>query len=448
MDVMMLVALLAGIALGAAFGLMRGKQAMAGAVAREQYEREVSEKTTLLADMKNAQLRMGELNTQLETSQRELVEARERIHIEKMGKEIQEQRLLDQKEEMLKMQERLKSEFKLMSAAMLEEMGVKFNTQSEKKLGELLTPMQKQLVDFNDMVTKSFTEHGKEQHTLKDVIGKIVLQTDSLSKALRGDVKAQGNWGEIMLERILEESGLRRDTDYVLQGTDMGLSGAEGNRLRPDVIVNLPDNKHIIIDSKVSLTAYDRYCGENDELARAALLKEFLRSAKAHINGLAEKRYQDIDKLSTPDFVMMFMPIEGAYSLAMQQDTELHAYAWGKRVVLVCPTTLFATLQTVASLWRIERHNQNAQEIARSGGALYDKFAGFVQDMEKMGEQMGRLQTSYDGAMGKLSKGRGNLIARVEQLKDLGATTSKALPKHLKDDGEGMDGPVLVSAEG
>ncbi|MBY0407973.1 MAG: DNA recombination protein RmuC, partial [Rickettsiales bacterium] len=225
--------------------------------------------------------------------------------------------------------------------------------------------------------------------------------------------------------------------DYVLQGSDMGLSGAEGHRLRPDVIIQLPDGKHIIIDSKVSLTAYDRYCGETDDLARGVLVKEFLRSAKAHINGLAEKRYQDIDKLQTPDFVMMFMPIEGAYSLAMQQDTELHAYAWGKRVVLVCPTTLFATLQTVASLWRIEKANKNAEEIAKRAGLLYDRFMTFIEDLAKMEGKIAGLQGDYHNAMDRLTKKTGNLLWQVDQLKKLGAKTTRSVPASMAVD-EGM----------
>ena len=434
MDVMVLGALVVGVAIGLAFGLLRGKQALAGAVAREHFDREIAEKTTLIADFKNAQRQMSDLNIALENASRDLVEARERIHIANMGKELHEQRLADQKEAMQGMQERLKQEFKLMSAAMLEEMSVKFNAQSEKKIGDLLTPMQKQLLDFNDMVTKSFTEQGKEQYSLKSEISKIVLQTDSLTKALRGDVKAQGNWGEIMLERILEESGLQPGKDYVLQGSQMGLSGADGNRLRPDVIVHLPDGKHIIIDSKVSLVAYDRYCAESDELARAVLVKDFLRSAKAHINGLAEKRYQDIDKLSTPDFVMLFMPIEGAYSLAMQQDTELHSYAWGKRVVVVCPTTLFATLQTVASLWRIEKANKNAEEIAKRAGMLYDRFMTFIEDLAKMEGKITAIQGDYQTAMERLTKKSGNLLWQVDQLKKLGAKTTRSLPSNVTVD--------------
>jgi DNA recombination protein RmuC len=250
-----------------------------------------------------------------------------------------------------------------------------------------------------------------------------------------------------MLERILEESGLRKDRDYVAQASGMGLRGEAENILKPDVIVNLPDGKHIVIDSKVSLVAYERHCSEPDEALKLAHLKEFLKSIRSHVDGLEQKRYQDIEKLGTPDFVLMFMPVEGAYSLAVQQNSELHSYAWGKKIVIVCPATLFATLRTIASLWRIEMQNQNAQEIARVGGALYDKFAGLMKDMSGMGEKIGKLQEQYDQMRGKLSEGKGNLLSRVEKLRVLGAKTSQSLPKEFtKEEGEAFGVPEEAEA--
>lgn len=348
-------------------------------------------------------------------------------------KEALTQRLAEQPEQV-----------KLMASAVLEDLSARFSTQSEKKIGDLLHPVQQHLNDFKKLVVDSFTAHGKEQHTLKSEIEKIVLQADSLTKALRGDVKAQGNWGEVMLEKILEESGLRKGTDYIIQATDLGLAGADGNRLRPDVIVNMPDNKHIIVDSKVSLIAYERFSAAADDTTRAACLQDFLRSVKTHVNGLEQKRYQDIEKLGTPDFVVMFMPIEGAYSLAVQQDPELHSYAWNKHIVLANPANLFAILRTVQNLWRIEMQNRHAQEIARQGGALYDKFAGFVEDMQSIGAQLSRTQKTYDDALGKLSEGKGNLISRAENLKSLGIKASKSLPKELTGKDEEVVLPLAV----
>jgi DNA recombination protein RmuC len=314
---------------------------------------------------------------------------------------------------------------------MLEQMGKKFNAQSEEKLGELLKPMKEGLNNFSKLVNDSFGEQGKEQRSLKDQIEKIVLQADSLSKALRGDVKAQGNWGEIVLERILEQSGLEKGLTYTVQGEDMKLKAEDGSRQKPDVVVNLPDGKHLIIDSKVSLTAYDRYCSEQDTSLQAGHLKDFLISIRAHIAGLAGKDYAHNAGLAAPNFVMLFMPIEGAFSLAVQQDPELTEYAWSRRIALVCPTTLFATLQTVSSLWRIEKSNRNAEDIAKRGAALYDKFVGFVEDMQGIGKQLDGARTKFDGAMNKLSTGTGNLLRQAEDMRKLGLKPKKALPREL-----------------
>lgn len=447
MDMMVIAALVFGVIFGLAFGIMRGKQQLAGAVARSEYEREVAEKTTLLADVKNMQGRVSELNLALEGSNRELLEARERIHSVKAAKESLEKELASKEKDWKENQELLKLQFKDMSAVMLEEMGAKFTVQSEKKLGELLLPMKDKLVGFEKLVVDNFTQEGKERHSLKDVIEKIVMQTDSLSKALRGDVKAQGNWGEIMLERILEASGLEKGVGYVTQGSEMGLMDGEGNRQRPDVIVNLPDNKHIIVDSKVSLVAYERYCAEGDEVVRAAHLKDFLRSVNAHVAGLSGKNYPDIKGLETPEIVLLFMPIEGAFSLAVQQDLNLHSAAWNKRVAIVSPSTLFISLQTVASLWKIEKQNKYAEEIAKRGASLYDKFVGFVETMMGIDRQLKAAQGSYDKAMGQLSQGTGNLVRQAEMMKDLGLKASKSLPKEMLGDYEG-EVPQLVAAEG
>jgi len=407
----------------------------AWALGRKNVEAVVAERIGLSTKLEGALSENDNLRDELALARSERTAFHERVVVAETKRELLEQ-------ELQKTDAKFRQEFQNTATNIFENFSTKFATDSEKKIGDLLTPLRERLGEFQKKIDDSFTAQGKEQHSLKSEIEKIVLQTDSLTKALRGDVKAQGNWGEVMLERILEESGLRRGEDYTVQGEGLGLTSAEGGRLQPDVIVNLPDNKHIIIDAKVSLTAYERYCGEADETARAIQVKEFIKSIKAHINGLEAKRYQDIEKLGTPDFVMMFLPIEGAYSLAVQADGELHSYAWGKKIVLVCPATLFATLRTIASLWRIERQNLNAQEIARQGGALYDKFHGFLGDMENIGQHIGRLHTAYESGMGKLQTGRGNLIGQVEKLKTLGAKTSKSLPK--TEDGEGLDSSAEI----
>lgn len=400
--------------------------ATAWVLGRKNLEAIAGEKVVLTTKLEILQQELDTLRDALEFAKSERTQFHERVVVAETKRELLEQ-------ELEKTQEKLRVEFKNTATNIFEDFSNKFTVQSEKKIGDLLNPMRERLGEFQKMIGDSFTAQGKEQHSLKAEIEKIVLQTDGLTKALRGDVKVQGNWGEVMLERILEESGLRSGEDYIIQGTGMGLNNADGGRLQPDVIINLPDKKHIIIDSKVSLTAYERYCNESDETLRQVQIKEFVKSIKAHVNGLEQKRYQDIEKLGTPDFVMMFLPIEGAYSLAIQADSELHSYAWGKKIVLVCPATLFATLRTIASIWRIERQNLNAQEIARQGGALYDKFEGFLSDMREIDKHITNLHKAYDNANNKLVSGRGNILNQVEKLKLLGAKTSKSLPKNSEN---------------
>lgn len=420
----------AAIIVGFTLGWARSKQLLAGAVPRRDYDALMQEKTALATKLDVAN---GDLS--------KLTEFHERALTAEAEKRALEQRLKEQ-------QELLRTEFKNTATVIFDDMSKKFSTHSEKQIGNLLTPMQQRLNEFKELVVNSFTTQGKEQHTLKSEIEKIVLQTDSLTKALRGDVKAQGNWGEVMLERILEESGLRKGEDYIVQGAEMGLAAADGSRQQPDVIVMLPDDKHIIIDAKMSLTAYERYCVETDETARLMHLKDFLKSVRAHVVGLEARRYQDNEKLSTPDLVFLFMPIEGAFSFALQHDRELHSFAWGRKIVIVSPTMLFANLRTIASLWRIETQNRHAQEIARQGGALYDKFVGFVEDMQSIGTQVARTQKTYDDAMSKLVQGKGNLISRAENLKTLGVKSSKSLPKDISGTEESTVLPIASMAEG
>ncbi|MDX2028808.1 MAG: DNA recombination protein RmuC [Alphaproteobacteria bacterium] len=327
--------------------------------------------------------------------------------------------------------------FENLANRIFEEKTARFRQDSQDGISQLLSPLRERLQDFQKKVDESFGHQAKEQFSLKKEIERIVavnekmtLQTEGLSKALKGDAKAQGNWGEVMLEKILEESGLRKGKDYIVQGTELGLRHAEdGRALKPDIIIMLPDDKHIIVDSKVSLTAYAKYC-EAEDAQRQMHLKDCLASLRSHVDGLEQRRYQDAGKLGTPDFVLMFVPVEGAYALAVQQDTKLHNYAWDKKIVMVCPSTLFATLRTIASVWKMEMQNQNAMEIARRGGALYDKVAGFVDDMQKLGKQLDGASTSFANAMNKLS-GRGGVLRQTETMKALGAKASKKLPIEL-----------------
>jgi DNA recombination protein RmuC len=323
----------------------------------------------------------------------------------------------------------------------------KFKAQSSESLGQILSPLREKIGEFEKKMESSFTEQVREQTSLKEQIRHVVdinramtQQAENLASAIKGDSKVQGDWGEILLENLLESSGLRKGEDYIAQGAGLGLAHAEtGARQKPDVVVNLPEGKHVIIDSKLSLRDYERFFSEQDEVARAASLKQFLVAVRERVKELEQRRYQDTDKLGTPDMVLMFMPIEGAFMLALQQDPELHSFAWARNVAIVCPSTLFATLKTIASLWRLVRMNQNAQTIAAEGGALYDKVEGFVRDMQALGKQMKTAGDTYEAAMNKLSLGRGNILGRTEKLKKLGATTSKSLPAELLEIGAFMD---------
>lgn len=432
-----LVLMAAALAAGFALGWMRGRQALAGAVPRADYDRAIEEKAALAARLEAMGAERKEQAARQDRTDSALTEARERAICAEAGLKAEQQKLVEQKQQ-------LKVEFENMANAMLEKINAKFIDQSEKKIGELLTPMQEKLNDFKKLVTDSFSEQGKEQRSLKDVISAITLQTDGLTKALRGDVKAQGNWGEIMLERILEQSGMEKGVAYTTQGENMQLKAEDGSRQRPDVIVHLPDGKHLIIDSKVSLTAYERYSSASEE-DRLAHLKEFIASVRAHITNLAGKDYASNAGLSAPDFVILFMPIEGAFSLAVQHDPELHPFAWSKRIVMVSPNNLFAIMQTAASLWRIEKSNRNAEDIAYRGAQLYDKFVGFVEDMQAIGKQLDAARGKYDAALGKLAQGPGNLVRQTEEMRKLGLKSKKQLPKELTLDDET---PMLEQTQG
>lgn len=345
------------------------------------------------------------------------------------------------------LEEKISLKFENLANRIFDEKTEKFKKESQEGLGTLLTPLRERLQEFQKKIDDSFSQQAREQISLKEEIKHIVSvnekmtqQTESLTKALKGDVKAQGNWGEVILEKILEGSGLRKDIEYKTQGANMGLRHVEeGTISKPDVIILLPEDKHIIVDAKVSLTAYERYCAADNPAEKAQHLKEHLLSIRAQVNRLVEARYQDNEKLGTPDFVLMFMPIEGAYSLAMQEDPQLHSFAWEKKIVIVCPSTLFATLKTIESVWRLEKQNRNAQEIALRGSRLYDKVVGFVEEMQDLGKKITATQKTYDDAFKKLSQGSGNIVRQTEELKALGVKASKNMPKELVEETNTLD---------
>jgi DNA recombination protein RmuC len=267
---------------------------------------------------------------------------------------------------------------------------------------------------------------------LMELNKQISQEATNLTKALKGDSKKQGNWGEVILERVLERSGLVRDREYRLQAS---LNTADGTRFQPDVIIDLPDEKHLIIDSKVSLVAYERLVNSDTEEDRRLYSKAHVESIRGHVLNLSSKNYHDLHQVNSPDFVLLFVPIESSFSFAVQLDADLFSDAWDKRVVIVSPSTLLATLRTIASIWKQERQNRNVLEIARLSGAMYDKFVGFVGDMENIGKNIKSSQAAYDSALNKLTEGNGNLTVTADKIKKLGAKANKRLDeKYIGDD--------------
>ncbi len=340
-------------------------------------------------------------------------------------------RLLDEAKAQMKVQ------FEQLAAQIFEQKAKTFDEAHTKGLDLLLKPFREQIAQFATQSKEQFIHDAKERQSLKDEIIRLKslnerLSSDAinLTQALKGENKTQGNWGEIVLERILEESGLREGHEYEIQST---LSDGEGKKYRPDVIVHLPQNKDIIIDSKVSLVAYDAFIRSESDEERTQALKAHLQSINTHIKGLGSKRYEQLEGVKTLDFVLLFMPIEGAFHLALEHDPNFFKTAYEQNIVVVAPSTLLVTLRTIEHIWRSEYQERNAREIAASAEALYEKLVAFVEDMEKIGEQIGRTQKSYDAAMNKLSTGKGNLIRRAEGMRKLGLKPKKALPASLSD---------------
>jgi len=343
-------------------------------------------------------------------------------------------RLLDEAKIQMKVQ------FEQLAAQIFEQKSKTFDEAHTKGLDLLLKPFREQIAQFSTQSKEQFIHDAKERQSIKDEILRLKTLNERLSQdainltqALKGENKTQGNWGEIVLERILEESGLREGHEYNIQST---LSDEEGKKFRPDVIVHLPQNKDIIIDSKVSLVAYDAFIRAETDEDRSHALKQHLLSIHSHIKGLSGKRYEQLSGVRTLDFVLLFMPIEGAFLLALEQDNTFFKTAYEQNIVVVSPSTLLVTLRTIEHIWRSEYQERNAKAIAESAEALYEKLVAFVEDMEKIGEQIGRTQKSYEGAMNKLSSGKGNLIRRVESMRKLGLKPKKLLPSSVMDDGE------------
>ena len=352
----------------------------------------------------------------------------------------QRERLSEQERSIQEIQQKFQLEFQNIANKLLDEKSQKFVETNKTHLDILLNPLKENIKAFEEKVDKVYNMEAAERNTLKGVISQLMelnklisSEAQNLTKALKGDSKKQGNWGEVILERVLERSGLVRDREYRMQAS---LISADGNRLQPDVIIDLPDEKHLIIDSKVSLVAYERLVNAESEDDRKLFSKAHVDSIRNHVNGLSSKNYYDLYQINSPDFVLLFIPIESSFSFAVQLDAELFSDAWEKRVVIVSPSTLLATLRTISSIWKQERQNRNVLEIARLSGVMYDKFVGFVADMENIGKNIKQSQAAYDSAINKLTEGNGNLTKTAEKIKGLGAKANKQLDQKFIGEGE------------
>ena len=355
-----------------------------------------------------------------------------------LGQNLEEQKtvLAESRKQQEDLVIRMNNQFEVTAQKIFEEKTSKFTDQNQKNIASILEPLKERIKDFEKKVEDTYSAERSERGILRGELNKLMdlnklmsTETHNLTKALKGEVKTQGNWGELILENILDRSGLRKGEEYIVQGAELDLRGEDGQILRPDVVVNLPDNKHLIVDSKMTLVAYEQYSSSEsiEEQERAG--KYHIESLKKHIDGLAEKKYYTADKLLSPDFVILFMPLEPAFALAFKIKPEIFQYAWERNIAIVSPTTLLATLRTVAALWKQDRQEKNALEIAKRGGLLYDKFAGLLKDLQNLGEKLSSAQKAHEDVLKKVSEGRGNLMDQAEDLKRLGAKTEKTLPQ-------------------
>jgi DNA recombination protein RmuC len=372
----------------------------------------------------------------------------ERTKSEELGKRVSKaeveyrnlmEKLNTQKAEIEDLQKKFTTEFENIATRIMKNQSQEFTAANLKNIGDVLNPLKERIGEFEKKVNEAYDKELRDKLSLREEVkklyelnSKISEEANNLTRALKGDSKKQGNWGELVLEKVMERSGLTKGAEYE---TQYSTTSEEGKRIQPDVVVFLPDKKHIIIDAKVSLVAYENLVNATDEAEKQKYLKDHILSIRTHIKELSEKNYPSSKDLNSPDFVLLFIPIESSFGVAVQQDQQLFSYAWDNKIVIVTPSTLLATLKTISSIWKQENQTRNAMEIARQGGALYDKFVGFVNDLEKIGKGINTLHESYDEAMKKLQTGSGNLINKVESIKKLGVKTSKNLPDKFNQDG-------------
>ena len=419
----LLAGLIAGVLVHAQWSAARGNTLMQAV--RESFHRE---KEVLQQRLDQAEKKGGE---QLDRA----MALGEEVATEKERNRALTEKLNTQHAELEQLQARLTSEFENIANKLLEAKGRQLNEQQQERLGNIVKPLQDRLREFEEQVRKSYEIEGRERFALKKEIGRLVEQNQRLSqeandltRALKGDTQAQGAWGEMILDRLLESSGLVKDQHYTMQAST---TMEDGLRLRPDAVVMLPEDKHLIIDSKVSLVHYERFTAATEETEKQRLLKQHIESLRMHARGLGEKNYTQLYGVRSVDFVLMFVPLEPAFLLALRERPEIFQEAYDRQVVMVTHTTLMATLRTIHGIWKNEQVARNHLEIAKRAGALYEKFVGFTEDLGRIGKHVRDAQDSYDKALGKLSEGPGNLVRQVEMLKELGARTNKTIHPRL-----------------
>lgn len=437
-ELVWIIALAIGFA--AAWLIQRFRLKNSGAISPEELEernRQRSEEIDALARLEERTRSLDELlgqaRLEVDALRQENTRLNGKLAAAEERSEGLEKRLAEQKEELLSIQKKLTAEFENLANRILDEKSKKFAVQNKESLDKMLAPLNERIKDFRERVDKTHEEGLKGRAALNEQLKNLhslnrqmTEEAQNLTSALKGQSKAQGNWGEMILERVLEKSGLVAGQEYV---TQTSLTSEDGRRFQPDVLIKLPEDKHLVVDSKVSLVAYERCVNEQEGTLLEKHLKEHVASLKTHVSDLSKKRYESLYGINSPDFVLMFVPIEPAFTLAMQTDDSLFDHAFRQNVVIVTPSTLLATLRTVANIWRQEKQTKNVLEIARRSGALYDKFVGFYSDMEELGKRIGKSQEVYDAAVNKLKSGKGNLVKSVEDIKILGAKAKKALPQ-------------------
>ncbi|MEC3908373.1 DNA recombination protein RmuC [Tamlana sp. 2201CG12-4] len=428
-SIILIISILIATGIGGYFGMLINK--LKNKSEKSTLEERQNQLANTIAELKNS-------ISNIENERDRLRDEREALNIELVQKSTEyenlEQLNTKREAELEERQEQLRKDFELLASKILEEKSNKFTEQNKENIKNILNPLQEKIQGFEKKVEASQKEsismHSalKEQLLgLKDLNQQMTKEATNLARALKGDSKMQGNWGELVLERVLEKSGLEKDREYFVQ---QSFTLNNGSRVLPDVVLHLPDGKKMIIDSKVSLTDYERLVNANEE-DKAPYLKAHVNSIKKHVDQLSEKNYQDLYDIASPDFVLMFIPIEPAFAVVVNEDNSIYNKAFEKNIVIVTPSTLLATLRTIDSMWNNEKQQRNAIEIARQAGALYDKFEGLVTDLTGVGKKIDAAKNDYSSAMNKLVDGRGNLITSVEKLKKMGAKAKKSLPESI-----------------